>query len=172
VPALGRVNELLHTSAQRETMIDENSNRRSGAAGCNLSKNVQLHVIRLTLNQLDQQLMSMRESDGESVVEEIIDKSRTSTFVRTVVERELKRRDQGDQLFARVERMAQALSAADDDEAANPRATRDSKIDAISSIGRAQAMVARPLRIAIKLCATNLFKRPPDPLSPSRTSRS
>ena len=106
-------------------MIDENSNRRSGAAGSNLSKSVQLHVIRLTLNQLDQQLTSMRESDGESVVEEIIDKSRTSTFVRTVVERELKRRDQGDQLFARVERMAQALRAADDDEAAHPRATSD-----------------------------------------------
>jgi len=94
-------------------MIDENSSRRSGAVGSNLSKNVQLHVIRLTLNQLDQQLMTMREIDGESVVEEIIDKSRTSTFVRTVVERELKQRDQGDQLFARVERMAQALSAAD-----------------------------------------------------------
>ncbi len=90
-------------------MIDDNSNRRSRATGSSLSKSIQLHVIRLTLNQLDQQLMSMRESDGDSVVEDIIDKSRTSTFIRTVVERELKRRNQGDQLFARVDRMVQAL---------------------------------------------------------------
>lgn len=99
-------------------MIDESGNRHSGATGSNLSKNVQLHVIRLTLNQLDQQLMSMRESDGESIVDDIIDKSRTSTFIRTAVERELKRRDQGDQLFARVEGMVQALRIADDREAA------------------------------------------------------
>ena len=94
-------------------MNEDNSNRRSGAIGSNLSKNVQLHVIRLTLNQLDQQLISMRESDGESVVEDIIDKSRTSTFIRTVVERELKRRDQGEQLFGRVKQMVQTLRAAD-----------------------------------------------------------
>ena len=99
-------------------MIDDNSNRHSGATGSNLSKTVQLHVIRLTLNHLDQQLMSMRESDGESVVEDIIDKSRTSTFIRTAVERELKRRDQGDQLFARVEGVVQALRTADEGEAA------------------------------------------------------
>jgi hypothetical protein len=44
-------------------MIGEKSSRRSRAVGSNLSKNVQLHVIRLTLNQLDQQLMTMREID-------------------------------------------------------------------------------------------------------------
>jgi hypothetical protein len=60
----------------------------------------------------------MRESDGESVVEDIIDKNRNSTFIRTVVERELKRQDQGDQLFARVEGMAQALCTADEGKAA------------------------------------------------------
>ena len=98
-------------------MNEDNSNRRSGAIGSSLSKNVQLHVIRLTLNQLDQQLISMRESDGESVVEDIIDKSRTSTFIRTVVERELKRRDQEDQLLARVEGMVQALRTADEGKA-------------------------------------------------------
>ena len=95
-------------------MIEDNRNRHSGANGSKLSKNVQLHVIRLTLNQLDQQLTSMRESDGESVIEDIIDKSRTSAFIRTVVERELKRRDQGDQLFARVEGVVQALRTADE----------------------------------------------------------
>ncbi len=94
-------------------MIGDNSNLHSGASDSSLSKNVQSHVIRLTLNHLDQQLMSMRESDGDSVVEDIIDKSRTSTFIRTVVERELKRRDQGDQLFARVEGMVQALRTAE-----------------------------------------------------------
>ena len=98
--------------------MDSNSDRPSGAAGSNLSKNVQLHVIRLTLNQLDQQLMSMRENGGESVVEYIIDKSRTSTFIQTAVERELKRRDQGDQLFARVEGVVQALRTADEPKAA------------------------------------------------------
>ena len=97
-------------------MIDNNSNRPSGAAGSNLSKDIQLHVIRLTLNQLDQQLMSMRESGGESIVEDIIDKSRTSTFIRTAVERELKRRDQGDQLLARVEGAIQALRTTDEAE--------------------------------------------------------
>ena len=97
-------------------MIDDNSNRPSGAAGSNLSKDIQLHVIRLTLNQLDQQLMSMRESGGESIVEDIIDKSRTSTFIRTAVERELKRRDQGDQLLARVEGAIQALRTTDEAE--------------------------------------------------------
>jgi hypothetical protein len=96
-------------------MIDDNSNRPSGA-GSNLSKDIQLHVIRLTLNQLDQQLMSMRESGGESIVEDIIDKSRTSTFIRTAVERELKRRDQGDQLLARVEGAIQALRTTDEAE--------------------------------------------------------
>ena len=97
-------------------MIDNNSNRPSGAAGSNLSKDIQLHVIRLTLNQLDQQLMSMRESGGEGIVEDIIDKSRTSTFIRTAVERELKRRDQGDQLLARVEGAIQALRTTDEAE--------------------------------------------------------
>ena len=96
-------------------MIDGNSNRESGASGSNLSKNVQLQVIRLTLNHLDQQLMSMGESERESVVEDIIHKSRTSTFIRAVVERELNRRDQEDQLFARVERTVQALRTADDE---------------------------------------------------------
>ncbi len=90
-------------------MIDDNSNRQSGDVGSKLSKKVQFHVIRLTLNHLDQQLMSMRESEDDSVVEDIIDKSRTSAFIRTVVERELKRRDQKDQLFARVDQMVQAL---------------------------------------------------------------
>ncbi|MCP3466598.1 hypothetical protein [Bradyrhizobium sp. CCGUVB23] len=101
-------------------MIEDNSNRHSGANGSKLSKNVQLHVIRLTLNQLDQQLTSMRESDGESVVEDIIDKSRTSTFIRTVVERELKRRDEGDQLFARVEGVVKALRTADEAALSSP----------------------------------------------------
>jgi hypothetical protein len=55
----------------------------------------------------------MRESDGESVLEAVIEKSRTSTFIREVVGRELKRRDQGEQLFARVEQMVQTLRAAD-----------------------------------------------------------
>jgi hypothetical protein len=55
----------------------------------------------------------MRESDGESVLEAVIEKSRTSTFIREVVERELKRRDQGEQLFNRVEQMVQTLRAAD-----------------------------------------------------------
>src|SRR5512139_3764033 len=96
-------------------MIDDNSNRQSGASGSSLSKNVQLQVIRLTLNHLDQQLMSMRESERESVVEDIIHKSRTNTFIRAVVERELKRRDQEDQLFARVERTVQALRTEDDE---------------------------------------------------------
>ena len=96
-------------------MIGDNSNHHSGASGSSLSKNVHSHVIRLTLNHLDQQLMSMRESERESVVEDIIHKSRTSTFIRAVVERELKRRDQEDQLFTRVERMVQALRTADDE---------------------------------------------------------
>ncbi len=96
-------------------MIDDNSNRQSGDVGSKLSKKVQFHVIRLTLNHLDQQLMSMRESEDDSVVEDIIDKSRTSAFIRTVVERELKRRDQGDQLFARVDRMVQALRTESDE---------------------------------------------------------
>ncbi len=95
-------------------MIDDNSNRQSGASGSNLSKNVQLQVIRLKLHPLDQQLMSMRVSERESVVEDIIHKSRTSTFIRALVECELKRRDQEDQLFTRVERMVQALRIADD----------------------------------------------------------
>jgi hypothetical protein len=55
----------------------------------------------------------MRESDGESVLEAVIEKSRTSTFIREVVERELKRRDQEVQLFNRVEQMVQTLRAAD-----------------------------------------------------------
>ena len=50
-------------------MTDHNSSRLSGATGSGLSRNVQLHVIRLTLNHLDEQLKSMRESDGESCVE-------------------------------------------------------------------------------------------------------
>jgi hypothetical protein len=115
-------------------MIDSNSNRPSGAAGSNLSKNVQLHVIRLTLNQLDQQLTSMRESGGESVVEDIIDKSRTSTFIRTAVERELKRRDQGDQLFARVEGVAQALRTADEAKAALSSPPKGSSMSFLTSL--------------------------------------
>ena len=106
-------------------MIDHNSNLPGGATRSSLSRNVQMHVIRLTLKQLDQQLESMRQSEGESAVEALMDRSRTSTFVREVVERELTRRKQEEQLFARVERMAQALRAADDDEAAHPRATSD-----------------------------------------------
>ena len=94
-------------------MTDHNSNPPSGATGSSLSRDVQIHIIRLTLKRLDQQLESMRESEGESVVEAVIDKSRTSRFIREVVERELKRRDQGEQLFARVERVVQALRTAD-----------------------------------------------------------
>lgn len=115
-------------------MIDDHSNRHSGATGSNLSKIVQLHVIRLTLNQLDQQLMSMRESDGEGVVEDIIDKSRTSTFIRTAVERELKRRDQGDQLFARVEGVVQALRTADEGEAASSPSPKGSSKSFLTSL--------------------------------------
>lgn len=115
-------------------MIDDHSNRHSGATGSNLSKIVQLHVIRLTLNQLDQQLMSMRESDGEGVVEDIIDKSRTSTFIRTAVERELKRRDQGDQLFARVEGVVQALRTADEGEVASSPSPKGSSKSFLTSL--------------------------------------
>jgi hypothetical protein len=94
-------------------MTDQNSSRASGASSSSVSRNVQLHILRLTLDHLDQQLTRIQESDGESVVEAAIEKSRTSTFIREVVERELKRRDQGEQLFARVEQMVQTLRAAD-----------------------------------------------------------
>jgi hypothetical protein len=94
-------------------MTDHNSNRASGASSSSVSRNVQLHILRLTLDHLDEQLKRMRESDGESVLEAVIEKSRTSMFIREVVERELKRRDQGEQLFARVEQMVQTLRAAD-----------------------------------------------------------
>ena len=94
-------------------MTDHNSSRVSGPASSSVSRNVQLHILRLTLDHLDQQLTRMRESDGESIVEAVVEKSRTSTFIREVVERELKRRDQGEQLFARVEQMVQTLRAAD-----------------------------------------------------------
>ena len=94
-------------------MTDHNCNRVSGASSSSVSRNIQLHIIRLTLDHLDQQLRRMRESDGESVLEAVIEKSRTSTFIREVVERELKRRDQGEQLFNRVEQMVQTLRAAD-----------------------------------------------------------
>jgi hypothetical protein len=93
-------------------MTDLN-NRANGASSSSVSRNVQLHILRLTLDHLDQQLERMRESDGESVLEAVIEKSRTSTFIREVVERELKRRDQGEQLFNRVEQMVQTLRAAD-----------------------------------------------------------
>ena len=93
--------------------MTDHSNRASGASSSSVSRNIQLHIIRLTLDHLDQQLERMRESDGESVLEAVIEKSRTSTFIREVVERELKRRDQGEQLFARVEQMVQTLRAAD-----------------------------------------------------------
>lgn len=116
-------------------MIDKHSNNRpSGAAGSNLSKDVQLHVIRLTLNQLDQQLISMRESGGESVVEDIIDKSRNSTFIRTAVERELKRREQEDQLFARVEGVVQALSTADEAKAVLSSPPKDPSKSLLTSL--------------------------------------
>ena len=95
-------------------MTDHKSNFPSAVAGSNFSRNVQLHVIRLTLKHLDQQLATMRESGDDSVVEAVIDKSRASTFIREVVERELKKRNEEQQLFARVERMAEALHAADD----------------------------------------------------------
>jgi hypothetical protein len=94
-------------------MTDHNSSRASGASSSGVSRNVQLHILRLTLDHLDQQLTRIRESDGESVVDAVIERSRTSTFIRQVVERELKRRDQGEHLFARVERMVQTLRAAD-----------------------------------------------------------
>lgn len=120
------------------------SNGPSGAAGSNLSKDVQLHVIRLTLNQLDQQLISMRESGGESVVEDIIDKSRNSTFIRTAVERELKRREQEDQLFARVEGVVQALSTADEAKAVLPSPSRGPSKSLLTSLFvRLQAGYAR-----------------------------
>ncbi len=90
-------------------MTDHNS----GASSSSVSRNVQLHILRLTLDHLDQQLKRMRDSDGESVLEAVIEKSRTSTFIREVVERELKRRDQGEQLFSRVEQMVQTLRVAD-----------------------------------------------------------
>ena len=93
--------------------MTDHSNRASGASSCSVSRNIQLHILRLTLDHLDQQLKRMRESDGESVLEAVIEKSRTSTFIREVVERELKRRDQGEQLFNRVEQMVQTLCAAD-----------------------------------------------------------
>ena len=96
-------------------MTDHNSSRASRASSSSVSRNVQLHILRLTLDHLDQQLTRIRESDGEGVVEAVIEKSRTSTFIREVVERELKRRDQGEQLFARVEQMVQTLRAADGD---------------------------------------------------------
>jgi len=85
---------------------------RSGASSSSVSRNVQLHILRLTLDHLDQQLRSIRESDGESVVEAVIEKSRTSTFIREVVERELKQRAEGEQLFARVEQMVQTIRSA------------------------------------------------------------
>ena len=94
-------------------MTDHNSNHASGAICSSLSRDVQMRVFYLTLKRLDQQLESMRESEGEGAVEAVIDKSRASAFVREVVERELKRREQEEQLFAHVERMAQALSTAD-----------------------------------------------------------
>lgn len=94
-------------------MTDHSSNRAGGACSSSVSRNVQLHILRLTLDHLDQQLTRIRESDGESVVEAVIENSRTSTFIRKVVERELERRDQGEQLFARVEQMVQTLRAAD-----------------------------------------------------------
>jgi hypothetical protein len=102
----------MHASAGG-SMTDHNSNRAGGVSSSSVSRNVQLHILRLTLEHLDQQLKRMRESDGESVLEAIIEKSRTSTFIREVVERELKRRDQGERLFARVEQMVQTLRAAD-----------------------------------------------------------
>ena len=93
--------------------MTDHSNRANGASSSGVSRKVQLHILRLTLDHLDQQLERMRESDGESVLEAVIEKSRTSTFIREVVERELKRRDQGEQLFNRVEQMVQTLRAAD-----------------------------------------------------------
>jgi hypothetical protein len=92
-------------------MTDQNSNRANGAGSSSVSRNVQLHILRLTLDHLDEQLKRMRDSDGESVLEVVIEKSRTSTFIREVVECELKRRDQGEQLFARVERFTTALAS-------------------------------------------------------------
>ncbi|WP_157449965.1 hypothetical protein [Bradyrhizobium sp. ARR65] len=94
-------------------MTDHDSNRASGASSCSVSRNVQLSILRLTLDHLDPQLKRMRKSDGESVLEALIEKSRTSTFIREVVERQLKRREQGEQWFARVEQMVQTLRAAD-----------------------------------------------------------
>ena len=94
-------------------MTDHNGNRASGASSSSVSRNVQLHILGLTLDHLDQQLERMRDSNGESVLEVVIEKSRASTFIREVVERELKRRDQGEQLFGRVKQMVQTLRAAD-----------------------------------------------------------
>jgi hypothetical protein len=102
---------VMYASARGETMTDQNSNRANGAGSSSVSRNVQLHILRLTLDHLDEQLKRMRDSDGESVLEVVIEKSRTSTFIREVVECELKRRDQGEQLFARVERFTTALAS-------------------------------------------------------------
>jgi hypothetical protein len=107
-------------------MFDNNSNRDGRTAGSHFAKEVQMHVIRLTLIQLDQQLMNLRESGGDSVVEDILEKSRTSTFIRTAVEREIKRQDKGDQLFARVEATVEDVRTRDEADAVSSSPPKDS----------------------------------------------
>jgi hypothetical protein len=60
------------------------------------------------------------------VVEDIFEKSRASTFIRTAVEREIRRRDHGDKLFARVESSVQDVRTQDEADAVSSSPPKDS----------------------------------------------